>query len=171
MKEIIFIGDIIASQISLELATRFYRKVEVKNIISSTSHDLPLLNKSKRDLLRYNHIYYSIGYGDIINFDNIIFKGFRDRVEQDIKELLTLDKPLTFIIPLLPGDHNQETNKGYIKIYQEIYDTYDYLLENYDISFIDLREFIDISHINFQYGLTQEGLDLIIDYFLQYEFD
>ena len=49
-KEIILIGDIIASQISLELATRLFGKVEVKSIISTTSHDLPLLNKGRRDL-------------------------------------------------------------------------------------------------------------------------
>lgn len=156
MNKNLFIGDIIACQIGHEFNTEV--------ITCSTSHDLVYLGIKRLDLTGYSHIYYSMGYADLIYLSRVEIHGFKDRVEQDIKQLLSHNLPVTFIIPLLPEDASEdEIDKSYHKTYNIVQDSIDYIVEEYELETIDLRDILNTIH---QDGLNQEDLNNIREFFI-----
>ncbi|MDV7390780.1 hypothetical protein RZS08_05470 [Arthrospira platensis SPKY1] len=162
MKEILFIGDIIASQISMYVSKEQNRNI--KRLISNTSHDLISLSDSNLELTGIDEIWYSMGYSDFNSLSRIEFHGFKDRIENDIKQILSHNLPVLFIIPLLPSI--VETDKEYIKTYNNVLDSIEEIISQYDINFFDLSDILDQENINSSYGINDEGLSKIIDYIL-----
>lgn len=161
----LFIGDTIASQ----LASVFENNL---TIISKSSIDLIPLSDIRDylngiSLSKVSHIYYCIGFSDVVNLKESLFEGFYERVQLDLNQLTRYGIPITLVIPVFPEyDLPWEFNMDMARKVQSVEALLEQLGSEFELNVLDLRDYLDSSDVN-KDGIIEKGMNNIKDNLLE----
>lgn len=155
----LFIGDIIASQIA-----GIYREAgfDVDIVYRTNTIYLPDLTTFNTSYSSYDHVWYCVGYGDLLTLTYESLLGFHTIVSSQIDNLLERGvKELIVVIPVLPKDRDGRMG-AFIQnsLKAAVCREADCIYE------LDLNLILDIEFVTPSKGISEEGIKHLSNYLI-----